>query len=241
MRNAMVIARREFAAYFNSPIAYIFIIVFLLLTSLMFMLNFFLIGQADMRGYFGTLPLLLTFFIPAISMRLWAEDQRQGTFELLMTLPMQAAEVMFGKYLAALGFFAITLAGSLPIPLMLNVLGNPDNGVLVSGYIGALLMGALYLSVGIFTSGLMRDQISAFILGVMACLIMWLLGQTFVAAVFDGWVDGLGRMLQQYLGMTSHFEPMLRGVIALGDLIYFLALTALFLLLNALWLEGRKY
>ncbi len=241
MRNAMVIARREFAAYFNSPIAYIFIIVFLLLTGLMFMLNFFLVGQADMRAYFGTLPLLLTFFVPAISMRLWAEDQRQGTFELLMTLPMQAAEVMLGKYLAALAFFAITLAGSLPIPIMLNVLGNPDNGVLASGYVGALLMGALYLSVGIFTSGLMRDQISAFILGVMACLIMWLLGQTFVATVFDGWIDGLGHMLQQYLGMTSHFQPMLRGVIALGDLIYFLALTALFLLLNAFWLEGRKY
>jgi len=241
MRNAMVIARREFAGYFNSPIAYIFIIVFLLLTGLLFMLNFFLVGQADMRGYFGTLPLLLTFFVPAISMRLWAEDQRQGTFELLMTLPMQAGEVMLGKYLAALGFFAITLAGSLPIPIMLNALGNPDNGALLSGYLGALLMGALYLSVGIFTSGLMRDQISAFILGVMACLIMWLLGQTFVAAVFDGWVDGLGRLLQQYLGMTSHFEPMLQGVVALGDLVYFLALTAMFLLLNALWLEGRKY
>jgi len=241
MRNSMVIARREFASYFNSPIAYIFIIVFLLLTGLLFMLNFFLVGQADMRGYFGTLPLLLTFFVPAISMRLWAEDQRQGTFELLMTLPMQPAEVMLGKYLSALGFFAVVLAGSLPIPIMLNVLGNPDNGVMVSGYLGAFLMGALYLSVGIFTSGLMRDQISAFILGVMACLIMWLLGQTFVAAVFDGWVDGLGRMLQQYLGMTSHFEPMLRGVVALGDLVYFLALTTLFLFLNALWLEGRKY
>jgi ABC-type transport system involved in multi-copper enzyme maturation permease subunit len=241
MRNTMVIARREFASYFISPIAYIFIIVFLLLTGLLFMLNFFLVGQADMRSYFGTLPLLLTFFVPAISMRLWAEDQRQGTFELLMTLPMQPAEVMMGKYLAAFAFFALTLAGSLPIPIMLNVLGNPDNGVIVSSYLGTLLMGALYLSVGIFTSGLMRDQISAFILGVMACLVMWLLGQTFVAAVFDGWIDGLGRMLQQYLGMTSHFEPMLRGVVALDDLVYFLALSGLFLTLNALWLEGRKY
>jgi ABC-2 type transport system permease protein len=241
MNNANVIFRREFASYFNSPIAYIFIIVFLLLTGLLFMLNFFMVGQADMRGFFGSLPLLLTFFIPAISMRLWAEDRRQGTFELLMTLPMRPHEVMLGKYLAALAFFALALAGSLPIPIMLNALGNPDNGTLVSGYLGALLMGALYLSVGIFTSGLMRDQISAFILGVMACLIMWLLGQTFVAAVFDGWIDGLGRLLQQYLGMTAHYEPMLRGVIALGDLVYFLALTTFFLILNALWLEGRKY
>ena len=241
MRNTNVIFRREFGSYFNSPIAYIFIIVFLLLTGLLYMLNFFLVGQADMRGFFGSLPLLLTFFVPAISMRLWAEDRRQGTFELLMTLPMRPYEVMLGKYLAALAFFALALAGSLPIPIMLNALGNPDNGTLVSGYLGALLMGALYLSVGIFTSGLMRDQISAFILGVMACLIMWLLGQTFVAAVFDGWLDGLGRLLQQYLGMTAHYEPMLRGVVALGDLVYFLALTAFFLVLNALWLEGRKY
>jgi ABC-2 type transport system permease protein len=241
MRNTSVIFRREFASYFNSPIAYIFIIVFLLLTGLMFMLNFFLVGQADMRGFFGSLPLLLTFFIPAISMRLWAEDRRQGTYELLMTLPMQPHEVMLGKYLAALAFFAVTLAGTLPIALMLNVLGNPDNGVVFSGYLGALCMGGLYLSVGIFTSGLMRDQISAFILGVMVCLMMWLLGQTFVAAVFDGWFDGLGRLLQQYLGMTSHFEPMLRGVIALGDVVYFVALTVLFLALNAFWLEGRKF
>jgi ABC-2 type transport system permease protein len=241
MSNATVVFRREFASYFNSPIAYIFIIVFLLLTGLLYMLNFFLVGHADMRGFFGSLPLLLTFFIPAISMRLWAEDRRQGTFELLMTLPMQPYEVMLGKYLAAFAFFALALAGSLPIPIMLNALGNPDNGTLVSGYLGALLMGGLYLSVGIFTSGLMRDQISAFILGVMACLIMWLLGQTFVAAVLDGWVDGLGRLLQQYLGMTSHYEPMLRGVVALGDLVYFLALSAFFLTLNALWLEGRKY
>lgn len=241
MRNINVIFSREFSSYFNSPIAYIFIIVFLLLTGLLYMLNFFLVGQADMRGFFGTLPLLLTFFIPAISMRLWAEDRRQGTFELLMTLPMRPHEVMLGKYLAALCFFAVALAGSLTIPIMLRTLGNPDMGTILSGYIGVLLMGALYLSVGIFTSGLMRDQISAFILGVMACLIMWLLGQTFVAAVFDGWIDGLGRLLQQYLGMTSHYEPMLRGVVALGDLVYFLALTAFFLVLNALWLEGRKY
>lgn len=241
MRNTSVIFHREFASYFNSPIAYIFIIVFLLLTGLLFMLNFFLIGQADMRGFFGSLPLLLTFFIPAISMRLWAEDRRQGTFEMLMTLPMRPHEVMLGKYLAALAIFALTLAGSLPIPVMLNMIGNPDNGTLVSGYLGALLLGALYLSVGIFASGLMRDQISAFILGVMACLIMWLLGQVFVAAVFDGWIDGLGRLLQQYLGMTAHFEPMLRGVVALGDLVYFLAVTTFFLVLNALWLEGRKF
>ncbi len=176
MRNTRVIIGREFASYFNSPIAYIFLIVFLLLNCGLYMLGFFLTGQADMRGLFGSLPLLLCFFIPAVSMRLWAEDHRRGTFELLMTLPMQSSEVMLGKYLSALGFYLVALVCTLPIAVMLNVLGNPDNGAIFSGYLGALLLGALYLAVGIFTSGLMRDQISAFILGVMACLTMFFLG-----------------------------------------------------------------
>jgi len=241
MSNTGTIFRREFASYFNSAIAYIFIIVFLLFNSGLYMLGFFLTGAADMRAFFGSLPLLLCIFIPAISMRLWAEDKRRGTYELLMTLPMQASEVMLGKYLAALAFYGVALLGTFTIPIMLNALGNPDNGAIVAGYIGALLLGALYLSVGIFTSGLMRDQISAFILGVMACLAMFFLGHTAVASVLDGWFPGLGGLLQQFLGLMAHFEPMLRGVLALGDVTYFLALSALFLVLNALWLEGRKY
>jgi ABC-2 type transport system permease protein len=241
MRNTGVIIGREFASYFNSPIAYIFLIVFLLLNCGLYMLGFFLTGQADMRGLFGSLPLLLCFFIPAVSMRLWAEDHRRGTFELLMTLPMQTAEVMLGKYLSALAFYLVALLCTVPIVVMLNVLGNPDNGAIFSGYLGAFLLGALYLAVGIFTSGLMRDQISAFILGVMACLVMFFLGHAAVAAVLDGWVPGFGSLLQRFLGLMSHYEPMMRGVLALGDLTYFLALSALFLVLNALWLEGRKY
>jgi ABC-type transport system involved in multi-copper enzyme maturation permease subunit len=241
MRNVMTIFRREFAAYFNSPIAYIYLIVFLLWNAGLYMLSFFLSGIADMRSFFSNLPLLLCIFIPAISMRLWAEDIRRGTFEMLMTLPMRASEVMCGKYLAALAFYAISLACTAPIPIMLNVLGNPDNGAIVSQYLGGLCLGGLYLAVGIFTSGLMRDQISAFILGVMACLAMFFLGHTGVASIFDGWISGLGGLMQRYLGLMSHYEPMLRGVIALGDLAYFAALSALFLALNTLWLEGRKY
>jgi ABC-2 type transport system permease protein len=241
MRNVGVIVQREFASYFNSPIAYIFLIVFLLLNCGLYMLSFFLGGDADMRGLFGSLPMLLCFFIPAVSMRLWAEDHRRGTFELLMTLPMQAGEVMLGKYLSALAFYVVALVCTLPIVIMLNVIGNPDNGAIFGGYFGAFVLGALYLSVGIFTSGLMRDQISAFILGVMACLAMFFLGHPMVAAVFDGWIPGFGGLMQRFLGLMSHYEPMMRGVLALGDLTYFLALSALFLALNALWLEGRKY
>jgi ABC-type transport system involved in multi-copper enzyme maturation permease subunit len=241
LRSSLVIFRREFAAYFNSPIAYIFIIAFLVLNAGLFMTGFFLNGTADLRAFFGNLPFFLIFFIPAVSMRLWAEDKRLGTFELLMTLPMRTADVMLGKYLAALAFYLVALAGTLTLPVMVGALGNPDNGAMFSGYLGAVLLGALYLGVGTFTSGLMRDQISAVILGIMACFLLFVLGIPAVAATIDGWVPGLGSLLQNYLGLSGHYEMMLRGVVAAADLAYFLGLTVVFLVLNALWLEGRKY
>ena len=241
MQNTLTIFRREFAAYFNSPIAYIFIIAFQVLNSGLFMTVFFLTGAADLRSFFGNLPFFLIFFIPAVSMRLWAEDKRIGTFELLMTLPMRAMDVMLGKYLAALAFYLVALAGTLPLVIMVGALGNPDMGAIFSGYIGAVFLGALYLAIGTFTSGLMRDQISAVILGIMTCFLVFILGVPGVAATVDGWVPGLGSLLQHYLGLSDHFEMMLRGVISLGALAYFVGLTAVFLTLNALWLEGRKY
>jgi len=241
MRNTLVIFRREMAAYFNSPIAYIFIIVFLALNAGLFMTSFFLQGMADMRGLFANLPLFLIFFIPAVTMRLWAEDRRSGTFELLMTLPMRAAEVMAGKYVAALAFYLIALAGTLPIPIMLAILGDPDGGAIWGGYIGAMLLGALYLGVGIFVSGLVRDQITAFILGMIACFFVFIVGLAPVAVTLDGWISGLGSLLQNAFGLLPHYESLQRGVIRLGDLTYFLAFTAALLAMNAYWLEGRKH
>jgi len=241
MQSSLTIFRREFAAYFNSPIAYIFIILFLVANAGLFMTGFFLNGAADLRGFFGNLPIVLILFIPAVSMRLWAEDKRLGTFELLMTLPMRTVDVMLGKYLAALAFYLVALAGTLTLPLMVIALGNPDTGAMFSGYVGAVLLGALYLGIGTFTSGLMRDQISAVILGVMACFLLFILGDGAVASTIDGWAPGLGSLLQNFLGLSGHYEMMLRGVIAAGDLAYFVGLTVVFLALNTLWLEGRKY
>ncbi len=241
MRNITTVFKREFAAYFNSPIAYIFIIAFLVLNSGLFMTGFFLNETADLRAFFGNLPFFLIFFIPAVSMRLWAEDKRTGTFELLMTLPMKARDVMLGKYFAALAFYLVALAGTLPLAIMVASLGNPDMGALWSGYLGSILLGGLYLGIGTFTSGLTRDQISAVILGIMACFTIFILGVGGVAATIDGWIPGLGSLLQNYLGLANHYDMMLRGVVAAGDLAYFLGLTGLFLTLNTLWLEGRKY
>ena len=148
---------------------------------------------------------------------------------------------MLGKYLSALVFYLIALLGTLPLAIMVSVLGNPDLGAIFCGYIGAALLGGLYLAIGMFTSGLMRDQISAVILGIMACFTLFILGIPGVAATIDGWLPGIGSLLQHYLGLSAHFDMMLRGVLALGDVAYFVGLTAVFLTLNALWLEGRKY
>ncbi len=241
MNGINTIFRREFGAYFNSPIAYIFIIAFLMLNSVLFMTGFFLSNAADLRMFFGTLPLTLILFVPAISMRLWAEDKRLGTFELLMTLPLSTRDVMLGKFLAAYAFYLVTLAGTLPLPVMVMALGNPDLGSMLSGYIGAALVGCLFLAIGTFTSGLVRDQISAVILGVVVCAMVYIVGLDFVAEIGDGWIAGLGSFIQNFIGLSSHYSMMQRGIIALGDLAYFLGLSTLFLALNAYWLEGRKY
>lgn len=241
MSNVGTIFRREFSAYFNSQIAYIFLIVFLLLNCGLFMTPFFLAGAADMQGFFNNLPLFLIFFIPAVTMRLWAEDKRNGTFELLMTLPMKASDVMLGKYLAAMAFYLVALLGTLPVPIMLMMVGDPDLGALLSGYLGALLLGGLYMSVGIFTSGLLKDQITAFILGMLACFILFLFGVPVVTGTIDGWLPGFGSFLQSAFGLLPRFQSLVTGLLRLEDLAYFLGLTGVFLVLNALWLEGRKY
>lgn len=241
MANIGIIFRREFRAYFDSSIAYIFMIVFLLLTCGIYMSGFFLQGAADMRGFFGNLPLFLLFFLPAVTMRLWAEDKRIGTMELLMTLPMKPQEIVVGKYLAALSFYAIALAGTLVLPIMIAAVGNPDLGAIVGGYIGSVLVGAMYLAVGIFVSGLFKDQIAAFVVALMLCLFFFFAGQPIVVAVVDGWIGGIGTFLENYVGITKHFEDIQRGVVDLRNVIYFLSMTTLFLVLNTLSLEGRKY
>lgn len=241
MRDVLVIFRRELGAYFHSPIAYIFIIVFLMLTSGFYTNGFFLAGVADMRDFFGTLPLYLLFFIPALTMRLWAEEQRSGTFELLMTLPMKPSHIVMGKYLASLAFYAIALAGTLTIPLTLAWIGSPDYGAIVCGYIGAVLLGALFLAIGAFISGLFRDQIAAFVLTLLACAFFVLVGTQFFVAILDGWVPGLGSFLQRSFSVAEHFDGIQRGVLGLNNVLFFVSFSVVFLILNAFSLEGRKY
>ncbi len=235
----LIILNRELAAYFNSPIAYIFTIIFTLLNGGLFMTQFFLVGRVDMRAFFYMLPFFLSVFLPAVSMRLWAEEKRGNTQELLLTFPMQSHELVLGKFFASFLFYLITLACTFPIPVMLAVLGRPDIGVILSGYIGAAFLGGFFLAIGTLVSGFYRDQIVAFILSMMICFGLYLTGTEFVASSIDGWVAGLGTFLRHFLGSADHYVTFAKGVIDNRDVLYFVIGSAVALVLNGFWIESR--
>ncbi|MDZ7376594.1 MAG: ABC transporter permease [candidate division KSB1 bacterium] len=242
MKDIGIIFRREFRAYFYSPIAYVFSVIFILLNSGIYMFTFFFYGNADMREFFSALPLTLgLIFIPAISMRLWSEEHKLGTVELLLTLPMKTEHIVLGKFLASFVFYLVALSGTLVIPILLVILGKPDFGPIIGGYFGAILLGAFYLAVGIFISGFFSAPIVSLIITSLSCGFLALIGWQFVPMVIDGWIPGLGEFLYQYVGVTRHFNDIERGVIDLKSIVYFLSFTALFLYLNAKSLERRKF
>ena len=242
MRDIGIIFRREFRAYFYSPIAYVFTVIFVVLNSGLYMFHFFFFGNADMRAFFSQLPLTLgLIFIPAVSMRLWSEEHKLGTVELLLTLPMKTEHIVVGKFLASFLFYLVALAGTLAIPILLVILGKPDFGPIIGGYFGAILLGAFFLAVGIFISGFFSDQIVSLIITSISCGFLALIGWQYVPMVIDGWISGLGDFLYQYVGVTRHFNDIERGVIDLKSIIYFVSFTALFLYLNAKSLERRKF
>ncbi|MBN1868966.1 MAG: Gldg family protein [Candidatus Omnitrophica bacterium] len=237
--NGTSIFTRELFSYFNSPIAYIFIVVFVMLINAMFMSQFFLIGISDMRQFFGLLPVILCVFIPAITMRLWAEEKKGNTFELLLTFPMETYKLVLGKFAAGLIFYLLALAGTLFVPVMLFLIGKPDMGPIIGGYLGAIFIGAFFLSVGIFVSGMCKDQIVSFIIAMVACFFFFLSGLDFMASLIDGWLPGVGNFLKINFGMTHHFNSFQRGVIDNRDILYFVVMTAVFLVLNVFSIEDR--
>jgi len=242
MNDVKIIFDREFKAYFYSPIAYVFSVIFILLNSGLYMFHFFFFGNADMLAFFSQLPLTLgLIFIPAVSMRLWSEEKKLGTAELLLTLPMKVEHIVLGKFFASFVFYLVALAGTLVIPVLLLLLGRPDFGPIIGGYFGAIFLGAFFLSVGIFISGFFSDQIVSLIITSISCGFLALIGWQYVPMVIDGWFPGLGEFLYSYIGVTRHFNDIERGVVDLKSIIYFVSFTALFLYLNAKSLERRKY
>jgi ABC-2 type transport system permease protein len=237
MRNIYFIFKKEFKSYFNSPIAYIYITVFLVLSSWLFFHGFFIINQATMREFFQVLPWLFLFFIPAVTMRLWAEERRGGTIEILMTLPIRDYEVVMGKYLASLSLVILTLFLSFPFPLTVSILGEPDFGPIVCGYLGAALMGGAYLAIGVFISSLTRNQIVAFIIGVTFCFALLIIGEDFVLFTIPSKLVPLFR----YLGLGTHYQSIGRGVIDSRDLLYYFSVIFFFLYLNLRSVQSMRW
>lgn len=237
----LVVFRRELGALFDSSIAYVYGAVFLALSGAIFMNDFFLAGVVDMSSYFQNLPYLLALFIPAITMRAWSEERAAGTIELLLTLPLRASQLVAGKYLAGLAFTLVVLAGSFPIVWMLRALGQPDLGLIAASYLGAALLGALFLAVGLFISGLTREQIVAFVVSTFACALLVLVGERAVVEVVDGLAPErqLGTLLSESLSVLPRYEAFCRGVVSLGDAAYFVVLTAAGLLLNVASVRAR--
>ncbi len=238
MRNALTIAGKEFRSYFNSTIAYIFLVVFLVLNSVLFfeLQKFFVIGQATLRDFFGLAPILLLFFIPAISMRMWAEERKMGTLETLMTLPVRDWEVVVGKFLAGFFFYLVALVLTFPLPLIVNALGSPDSGAIFCGYLGLLFLGGSYLAIGLWMSSLTENQIVAFIGAFVLCLVFFIIGVDLV-------LTSMPRELVPFfkgLSLGSHFSSMERGVIDSRDLIYYLSMIGFFLFLNVRSVESRR-
>ncbi len=232
--------RREFLAYFRSPVAYVFLAVFLLssIGLTWFIGSFFESNDASMSRFFSFLPWVYLFLIPAVGMRLWSEERRAGTWELLFTYPLNVIDTVAGKFLAGWAFIGVALLLTWTMPATLVYLGHPDWGPVMSGYVGGFLMAGAYLGICALSSALTRNQVISFVLGFMLCLVLVLLGWSvfnniMVSAGFPVWlVDFLANM-----SFIPHFDPMTKGLLTLGDVFFFLSFIIVSLALNALVLE----
>jgi ABC-2 type transport system permease protein len=242
MNHTLTIMRRELASYFATPVAYVFIIIFLVLAGwfTFYIGGFYERGQADLAPFFSYLPWLYLFLIPAISMRLWAEERRSGTVELLLTLPVTMFEAVLGKFLAAWLFTGIALALTFPLWLTVNYLGEPDNGAILAGYVGSFLLAGGFLAIGACVSAATRNQVVAFILTVVICFLFLLSGHPGVLAGFSAWAPDILVSAIASLSFLTHFDAISKGVIDLRDIVYFALVIGFFLVANAIILDLRK-
>ncbi|MSR42822.1 MAG: ABC transporter permease [Pedosphaera sp.] len=242
--NIRVIAKRELAGYFAAPVAYVFIVIFLLLSGFFtFMVSgFFDRGEATLTAFFVWHPWLYLFLVPAVGMRLWSEERRLGTMEFLLTLPITTWQAIVGKFLASWIFLGVALVLTFPLMLTVNHLGNPDNGVIFGAYIGSFLMAGSYLAVSCFTSAITRNQVVSFILSVVICLFLILAGwppvTNFLAGISPNstWLVDL---VTSFSVMT-HFEGFQRGVLDTRDLLFFLSLIGFSLFATAVVVRGIR-
>jgi len=241
VRNIFVIAKRELGSYFGSPVAYVFLVIFLLLTGFFTFTagQFFERGEASLGAFFGWHPWLYLVLVPAAGMRLWAEERRSGTLELLMTMPITPWQAIFGKFLASWIFIAIALALTFPVVITANVLGSPDNGMICAGYLGSLFLAGAYLAVTCLTSAMTRNQVVAFILSVVACLFLILAGFNPVTDLMVRWASPAFIDTVAAFSVVTHFDGFQKGVIDSRDLAYFLSVIGFSLFATSLALRNR--
>lgn len=242
IRNTNAMIKRELASYFESPVAYVFMVVFLMLIGFLtfFVSRFYESGQADLRGFFFWHPWMFLILVPAAAMRLWAEERRTGTIETLLTLPVTITQVILGKFLAAWIFIGLIVVLTFPIVLTTVYLGAPDRGAIIGGYIGSLLLAGAYLSVGMLTSALTRNQVISFVLSLVICLFLLLAGWPPITNLMVHWApEWLVRGVAAFSFMP-HYEAFQKGVLDLRDFAYYFSVMIFMLFGTHLVLENRK-
>jgi len=242
MNAVSALFRREFLAYFATPLAYIFLVIFLVLTGVFtfYLGGFYERSQADLEAFFTFHPWLYLFLVPAISMRTWAEERKSGTVELLLTLPISMWQAVTAKFLAAWSFIAIAVLLTFPMWITVNYLGSPDNGAILAAYIGSLLMAGSYLAIGVCISASTSSQVIAFIVTVVVCFFFTLAGYPLVLEAFRGWLPETLVQLVASLGFLSHFEAIKKGVLDLRDVVYFAAMIGFWLYAGAIVIDLKK-
>lgn len=241
-RNTWIISKREFAGYFSTPLAAVFLTIFVALTgAFAFKLgNFFDRGQADLNAFFQYHPWLYLLIVPAVAMRLWAEERKSGTVELLMTLPISPWEAILGKFFAAWAFLGVALILTFPMWITVNVLGSPDNGVIFAGYVGSFLMAGAFLAIGSAISALTRNQVIAFIVSATVCFLLIMSGLDLVLAYVRDWAPGFLVSAISSMSFLTHFERITRGVLDLPSIVFYVSLITFALFANRILVELKK-
>ena len=242
MNGILSIYKREFTSYFVTPVAYVFIVIFLFMTGVFtfYLGAFYESNQADLEPFFRFHPWLYLFLIPAISMRLWSDERKSGTIELLMTLPVSITDTVVAKYLAAWSFTAIALSLTFPMWITVNYLGNPDNTVVLASYIGSLIMAGGFLAIGSCISALTKSQVIAFVISVVICFMFILSGFPMVLDLFEDWAPQAVIDAIASFSFLTHFTSIKKGVIDIRDVIYFAALITFWLYVNVVIIENKK-
>jgi ABC-2 type transport system permease protein len=236
------IMKRELGSYFSSPVAYVFLVIFLLLTGFFTFTagNFFERGEASLAAFFGWHPWVYLVLVPAVGMRLWAEERRSGTMELLLTMPVAPWQAIVAKFLASWAFLAVALALTFPAVLTVNVLGDPDNGMIVAGYLGSFLLAGAYLAISCMTSAMTRNQVVAFILSVVLCLFLILAGFNPVTDLLVRWASPAVVDTVAAFSVITHFDGFQRGVIDTRNLFFFLSVIGFALFATGVIIRGHR-